>query len=116
MGATFDNIHLCGTAGLGYKLDPRFNSLRSQSVYTTTSNIDIQYYSTSITAKPCQAPAAPLPKVSNRRLLALTVTDQADFGLIRLPVSYMGGVLTNETTAPGVMVSTRPLCIVVPYA
>ena len=130
-------------SGLGYNLDPRFSSLLTQSVYTTTTEIDVQYYSTSISARPCTTAGAlqgsdagtapvPSPVVSNRRLLVTKqapnrrLLDQAAVAgqegaadpssLIRLPVSYMDSVLTNETTAPGVKVSTKPLRIIVPYA
>ena len=108
------------TAGLGYNLDPRFSSLLSQSVYTTTTDIDVQYYSTSISAKPCTVGAM---QDSNRRLLIAKQAPSrrllhktSDSSPIRLPVSYKSAVLTNETTLPGVKVSTKPLRSIVPYA
>ncbi len=126
---------------MGYNLDPRFSSLLSQSVYTTTTDIDVQYYGNRISAKPCTVGAmldsndgaapTPVPKLSNRRLLitkqALNkrLLDQADVSgqaktsdssPTRLPVSYKSAVLTNETTLPGVKVSTRPLRNSVPNA
>ena len=41
------------SSGLGYQLDSRFASLRDSGVYTTTTNIDVHYYSTTIDSRPC---------------------------------------------------------------
>ncbi len=119
----------------------RFNTLLSHNFYTTTTQINVLYYSTSISAKPCTVGAmldsndgaapTPVQKLSDRRLLITKqapnrrllhqadVSGQAktsDSSPIRLPVSYKSAVLTNETTLPGVKVSTKPLRNIVPYA
>lgn len=122
-----DQVRLFPLSGLGYKLDSRFDSIRSSSFYTTRTEIDVQYYSTSISAKPCATPMTRTTVGATHGTFLLSISlpylDRILTGMVDpdmqgakkdLPVAY--GTKASTKTKKGVKISTKPLSSVKPYA